>query len=222
MTGNPIVAPFFGAGLANMAWRITQDSTSTQQAIQAGAVAANTGVQASRVAVGGALGAGQLALGAAELATRNRQTYTDPAAAVAGGGGYSFALPDAPGASTRGMDGMNADQFRDLLRQAYMRGGMDMHERYQGRARMVNQDIRDMPAQGTGSLPRRPAALPLTNAPVGQTPASSSRDRAPTPPLMTPAGQAGAAAAARLQAPPMHAGGMSREDHLRSRMAAAR
>ena len=133
LTGNPIVAPFFGAGLANMAWRITQDSTSTQQAIQAGAVAANTGVQASRVAVGGALGAGSLALGAADLYARNRGqgAYTDPAAAIAGGGGYSFALPDAPGASTRGMDGMNADQFRDLLRQAYMRGGMDMHERYQ-------------------------------------------------------------------------------------------
>ena len=89
---------------------------------------------------------------------------------------------------------------------------------------MVNQEIRDMPAQGS-QVPqwaRQPAAIPLTNAPVGQTPASSSRDRAPTPPLMTPAGQAGAAAAARLMAPPMYAGAMSREDHLRARMVAAR
>ena len=138
-TANPIAAPFFGAGLGNALWRTTQDSTSTNQAIQVSAAAANVGVQGASLAVGGALGAGQLALGAADLGVRGAlgRGYTNPAAAVSGGG-YALALPDAPGAATRGMGGMTADQFQDFLRQAhqtsgeavrraYMRGGMDMH-----------------------------------------------------------------------------------------------
>ena len=71
---------------------------------------------------------------------------------------------------------------------------------------MVNQEIRDMPAQGSrvpqwARRPVGPVALPLTNAPAGQTPASSSRDRAPTPPR---GGQA-----AGVMAPPFYAGAMS-------------
>ena len=62
----------------------------------------------------------------------------------------------------------------EQVREAYIRGGMDMASR--GAQRAALEDIRDTEAQGTGSLPLRPATVPLTNAPVGQTPASSSRD----------------------------------------------
>ena len=44
-----------------------------------------------------------------------------------------------------------------------------------GAQRAALEDIRDTEAQGTASLPLRPAAVPLTNAPVGQTPAGSSQ-----------------------------------------------
>ena len=49
----------------------------------------------------------------------------------------------------------------------------------QGAQRAAVQDIRGTEAQGTASLPLRPAALPLTNAPVGQTPGSSSTHSLP-------------------------------------------
>jgi hypothetical protein len=142
LIANPIAAPLFGAGFGNAMWRITQDSTSTGQAIQASTAAANVGLQGANVAVGGALGAGQLALGAADLGLRGAlgvadRRFTNQAAALAGGG-YAVALPDAPGAATRGMGGMTAEQFQDFMRQAhetsgeavrqaYMRGGMEMH-----------------------------------------------------------------------------------------------
>ena len=168
-------------------------------------------------------------------AVGDRSGFADPAAAIAGGTGYNIALPDAPGAPTRGM--VSEADFREYMRQAhqtagdevrraYMQGGMDMHGYYQqtglrvpsGDPRVLGPAIRATPAQGSGTLPQLPTALPLTNAPVGQTP---SRVYAPEPspepspglaappmnagnisrPLRTQAGQAGAAAAARLLFP---------------------
>ena len=95
---------------------------------------------------------------------------------------------------TRGMDGMSTAQFQEFMRQAhrtateevrraYMQGGMAMHNYYEqtgqreptGDPQALGPAIRATPAQGSGTLPQRPAALPLTNAAVGQTPASSSR-----------------------------------------------
>ena len=178
LLSNPIAAPLFGAGLANMAHRITQSSSSTDQAIRAGTAAGSLALGGANVAVGGALGAGQLALGAGDLAVRAGGGFAKPAAAVAGGSGYAVALPDAPGAATRGMDGISAEQFQEYMRQthataseevrrAYMQGGMDMHGYYQqqagvrvpeGNPRVLGPAIRDTPAQGTGTLPRPPVA----------------------------------------------------------------
>ena len=209
LVANPIAAAWFGAGLGNAAWRITQDTASTDQAIRAGTVAAGAGVQGAQVAAQYTLGQGQLAvnaaqvaadaaLGAANIASRHRTHtagqitgpgqrlgggFTNPAAAVAGGQGYAFALPDAPGAATRGS--ITPEQFEDYMRrahetmseqvrEAYIRGGMDMASR--GAQRAALEEIRDTEAQGSASLPLRPAAVPLTNAPVGQTPSGSSRD----------------------------------------------
>ena len=114
--------------------------------------------------------------------------FTDPAAAIAGGG-YNLSLPDAPGAPTRGT--VSEDQFREYLRQAhetageavrraYMQGGMDMHGYYQqtdrpvptGQPGALGPVIRGTPAQGSGTLPVRPVTMPLTNATVGETPAA--------------------------------------------------
>ena len=120
--------------------------------------------------------------------------FTDPAAAVSGGTGYAFALPDAPGVSTRGSIG--ADQYQD-----YMHAAEDTDSGGVPAQRAIARGIRDTEAHGTASLPVRPAALPLTNAPVGQTPGSSSGG--PRPPMATEMGQAGAAAAARLVYGPM-------------------
>ena len=137
--------------------------------------------------------------------------FTDPAAAVSGGTGYAFALPDAPGVSTRGSIG--ADQYQDYTRAA---GSRDPESSAQ---RAIAQGIRDTEAHGTASLPVRPAALPLTNAPVGQTPGSSSLD--PRPPMATEMGQAGAAAAARLAYGPMPTErGCTREQQRAQGMAA--
>ena len=113
--------------------------------------------------------------------------YTDPAAAVAGGG-YAFASPDAPGAAPRGS--ISANQYLDYMHAA---GGADSGAAAQ---HAIAQGIRDTDAQGSASLPVRPAAFPLTNATVGQMPCSSG----PLPPMATEMGQAGAAAAARLAA----------------------
>ena len=150
---------------------------------------------AGHLAVGGALGAGQLALGAGDLALRAQRggqpRFTDPADAIAGGG-YNIAPPDAPGAPTRGT--VSEEQFREYMRQAhqtageevrraYMQGGMDMHGYYQqtglrvptGEPRALAPAIRGTPAQGSGTLPVRPLTLPLTTAPVGETPAARAR-----------------------------------------------
>ena len=94
--------------------------------------AAQAAVDATQVGVNAALGAGDLALRARQH-NRGQITYTDPAAAVAGGSGYAVALPDAPGVATRGS--ITLDQFQEYMRQAhatsseavreaYIRGGM--------------------------------------------------------------------------------------------------
>ena len=111
--------------------------------------------------------------------------YTDPAAAVAGGG-YAFASPDAPGAAPRGS--ISANQYLDYMHAA---GGADSGVAAQ---HAIAQGIRDTDAQGSASLPVRPAAFPLTNATVGQMPSSSG----PAAPMTTEMGQAGADAAAQL------------------------
>ena len=111
--------------------------------------------------------------------------YMDPAAAVAGGG-YAFASPDAPGAAPRGS--ISANQYLDYMHAA---GGADSGAAAQ---HAIAQGIRDTDAQGSASLPVRPAAFPLTNATVGQMPSSSG----PAAPMTTEMGQAGADAAAQL------------------------
>ena len=114
--------------------------------------------------------------------------YMDPAAAVAGGTGYAFASPDAPGAAPRGS--ISANQYLDYMHAA---GGADSGAAAQ---HAIAQGIRDTDAQGSASLPVRPAAFPLTNATVGQMPSSSG----PAAPMTTEMGQAGADAAAQLLA----------------------
>ena len=169
-------------------------TAASRVAIQGALGAGQLGVNAAQVGTNAVLGAGQLAvdagsmgvnaaLGAAHVASRHRThnqgqiTYTDPAAALAGGQGFAVAAPDAPGQPTRG--DVPAAQFQEYVRQAtadreaavreaFIQGGLAMNR--QG----AQPQIRETQAQGSASLPQRPAEFPLSNATVGSTPGGAS------------------------------------------------
>ena len=166
-----------------------------QLAVNAAQTAANTVLGAGNLAVdAGTLGVNAV-LGAAHAASRARHrthnqgqiSYTDPAAQVAGGQGYNVADPSAPGEPARGS--IPASQYQEFVRQAtedrdaavreaYIQGGLAMNRRG---AQPAVQEIRETEAQGSASLPQRPAEFPLTNATVGSTPGgASSGDPMPT------------------------------------------